>query len=259
MAPRKQHHTARTIWRRLVDEHGAEVAETTVRDYVCARKRRVGWPVGDVFVPQIHAPGAGAEVGSARLLTFLSFARELVEFGKLSDGFLVARGRVLTQLMERWVGHYEQHRAAPRATEVHELSVALRRRFRRRSGPVTSVAVQAVCTLVLEVVLVLNHASDGRMEERLRRVDAPGTRGVFGDPTRSHPMAPFGRLLLRERVVHVIDHRVGRVVIIEYLHQGVCRLAAVNYGRKRAEIPREKPQRHLQLSSKGDDIDPNSD
>jgi transposase len=61
-APRKQRHTAKRIWRRLVDEHGAEVAETTVRDYVRRRKRALGWPVADVFVPQTHAPGAGAEV-----------------------------------------------------------------------------------------------------------------------------------------------------------------------------------------------------
>jgi len=60
--PRKQCHTAKRIWRRLVDEHGADVAETTVRDYVRARKRRMGWPVADVFVPQTHAPGAGAQV-----------------------------------------------------------------------------------------------------------------------------------------------------------------------------------------------------
>src|SRR6266511_2527829 len=33
-APRKQRHTAKRIWQRLVDEQGAEVAETTVRDYV---------------------------------------------------------------------------------------------------------------------------------------------------------------------------------------------------------------------------------
>src|SRR6266545_4174793 len=61
-APRKQRHTAKRIWRRLVDEHGADVAETTVRDYVRARKRQLGWPVGEVFVPQVHAPGAEAEV-----------------------------------------------------------------------------------------------------------------------------------------------------------------------------------------------------
>ncbi len=59
---RKQRHTAKRIHRRLVDEHGAEVAETTVRDYVRARKRQMGWPGGEVHVPQVHAPGAGAEV-----------------------------------------------------------------------------------------------------------------------------------------------------------------------------------------------------
>ena len=61
-APRKQRHTAKRIWSRLVDEHGAEVAQTTVRDYVRARRRQMGWPVGDVFVPQNHEPAAGAEV-----------------------------------------------------------------------------------------------------------------------------------------------------------------------------------------------------
>src|SRR3954447_2685787 len=61
-APRKQRHTAKRIWRRLVDEHGADVAETTVRDYVRARKRVMGWPVGEVFIPQVHAPGVEAEV-----------------------------------------------------------------------------------------------------------------------------------------------------------------------------------------------------
>ena len=67
-APRKQRHTAKRVWRRLVDEHGAEVAETTVRDYVRGRKRAMGWPVGEVFVPQVHDPGVGAEVdwGEAR-------------------------------------------------------------------------------------------------------------------------------------------------------------------------------------------------
>jgi transposase len=61
-APRKQRHTARRIWRRLVDEYGAEVAEPTVRGYVGMRKRAMGWPVGEVFVPQVHDPGVGAEV-----------------------------------------------------------------------------------------------------------------------------------------------------------------------------------------------------
>lgn len=61
-APRKQRHTAKRIHQRLVDEHGAQVAEVTVRQYVRARKRQLGWPVADVFVPQHHEPGATAEV-----------------------------------------------------------------------------------------------------------------------------------------------------------------------------------------------------
>jgi transposase len=61
-APRKQRHTAKRIWRRLVDEHGADVAEVTVRQHVRRRKRELGWAVGEVFVPQVHAPGREAEV-----------------------------------------------------------------------------------------------------------------------------------------------------------------------------------------------------
>ncbi|MCA1698324.1 MAG: IS21 family transposase, partial [Actinobacteria bacterium] len=60
-APRKQRHTARRVWQRLVEEHGAEVAESTVRDYV-RRRRRELCPPSDAFVPQAHDPGSEAEV-----------------------------------------------------------------------------------------------------------------------------------------------------------------------------------------------------
>jgi transposase len=61
-APRKQRHTAKRIWERLRDEHGADVAETTVRQYVRRRRRELGDPVDEVFVPQVHEPGVEAEV-----------------------------------------------------------------------------------------------------------------------------------------------------------------------------------------------------
>jgi hypothetical protein len=61
-APRKQRHTAKRVHRRLVDEHGADVAEVTVRQHVRQRRRELGWAVGEVFVPQVHAPGREAEV-----------------------------------------------------------------------------------------------------------------------------------------------------------------------------------------------------
>ncbi len=57
-APRKQRHTAKRIHQRLVDEHGADVAESSVRQHVRLRKRELGFAVGEVFVPQSHTPGA---------------------------------------------------------------------------------------------------------------------------------------------------------------------------------------------------------
>ncbi len=70
-APVKQRHTARRVWQRLVDEHGADVAEVTVRQHVRARRRELGWPVGEVFVPQVHAPGVEAEVDWGEALVVL--------------------------------------------------------------------------------------------------------------------------------------------------------------------------------------------
>jgi len=41
-APRKQRHTAKRVWERLRDEQGAQVAPSTVRDYVRRRRRELG-------------------------------------------------------------------------------------------------------------------------------------------------------------------------------------------------------------------------
>jgi transposase len=60
--PRKQRHTARRIWQRLVAEHGAGVAEVTVSRYVARRRAELGLEQVQVMVPQAHAPGAEAEV-----------------------------------------------------------------------------------------------------------------------------------------------------------------------------------------------------
>ena len=61
-APRKQRHTARRVWQRLVDEHGAEVGESTVRRYVAEVRRRMDVPLVEVMVPQHHPLGDEAEV-----------------------------------------------------------------------------------------------------------------------------------------------------------------------------------------------------
>jgi transposase len=65
-APRKQRHTAKRIHERLVDERGADVSERQVRRYVRERRRALGLPVDEVFVPLCHEPGAEAEVDWGR-------------------------------------------------------------------------------------------------------------------------------------------------------------------------------------------------
>jgi transposase len=60
--PRKQRHTARRVWQRLVAEHGAALAEVTVSRYVARRRAELGRDRVEVAVPQDHQPGAEAEV-----------------------------------------------------------------------------------------------------------------------------------------------------------------------------------------------------
>jgi transposase len=60
--PRKQRHTARRVWQRLVAEHGASVSEVTVSRYVARRRTELGLDRAEVSVPQAHPPGAEAEV-----------------------------------------------------------------------------------------------------------------------------------------------------------------------------------------------------
>jgi transposase len=59
--PRKQRHTARRIWQRLVAEHGAVVSERQVARYVRERRRELG-ELGEAFVPLIAEAGVEAEV-----------------------------------------------------------------------------------------------------------------------------------------------------------------------------------------------------
>ena len=61
-APRKQRHTARRVWQRLVDEQGALVAESTVRAVVAEIKAELESGTRLVTVPQAHPPGDEAEV-----------------------------------------------------------------------------------------------------------------------------------------------------------------------------------------------------
>jgi transposase len=90
MAPKKQRHTARRIWQRLVDEHGAELSETTVRRYVRLQKGRSAVALSEVMVPQTHPLGYEAEVDfgmvtvrlAGKMVTAWMFVMRLSASGK---------------------------------------------------------------------------------------------------------------------------------------------------------------------------------
>ena len=70
--PRKQRHTARRAWQRLVEEHRAEVSETTVRRYVAIVRARQQLPLVEVMVPQDHPLGDEAEVDFGTASVYLA-------------------------------------------------------------------------------------------------------------------------------------------------------------------------------------------
>jgi transposase len=61
-APRKQRHTARRVWQRLLEEHEAVVAESSVRNLVARLRLEISGARGQVMVPQTHPPAEEAEV-----------------------------------------------------------------------------------------------------------------------------------------------------------------------------------------------------
>jgi transposase len=71
-APRKQRHTARRVWQRLVEEHAADVGESTVRRYVAEVRRRQSVPLIEVMVPQHHPLGMEAEVDFGSIHVYLA-------------------------------------------------------------------------------------------------------------------------------------------------------------------------------------------
>jgi transposase len=76
-APRKQRHTARRVHARLIDQHGlTEITYSTVRDYVHERRPQIWAEAGrspdEVYITQVHEPGAHAEVDYADLWVVLN-------------------------------------------------------------------------------------------------------------------------------------------------------------------------------------------
>ena len=73
--PRKQRHTARRVWQRLVAEHGATCSEVTVSRYLARRRAELGVVDIEVCIPQTHPPGAEAEVDFGEFYSSLPGSR----------------------------------------------------------------------------------------------------------------------------------------------------------------------------------------
>jgi len=69
--PKKQRHTARRVFQRLVEEHDAEVSESSVRRYVGSVKKHQALSLPEVCVPQHHPLGEEAEVDFGQVSFFL--------------------------------------------------------------------------------------------------------------------------------------------------------------------------------------------
>ena len=78
-APRKQRHSARRVWQRLVEEHGADLSEPTVRRFVAEVRARQEFPVAEVAVPQHHPLGEEAEVDFGTATVILAGAATEVQ------------------------------------------------------------------------------------------------------------------------------------------------------------------------------------
>jgi transposase len=78
--PKKQRHTSRRVWQRLVEEQGADVGESTVRRYVAEVRRRQPTALREVTVPQTDPLGQEAEVDFGMVTFYLD--------GLLTEGWM---------------------------------------------------------------------------------------------------------------------------------------------------------------------------
>ena len=113
-APRKQRHTARRVWQRLVAEHGAVVSERQVSRYVREKRRELG-DVGGVFVPLVADAGVEGEVDWGQATVILRGEETVVHLFEMRACFSGA-GFVMAFLDETQQAFLEGH---VRALEWH--------------------------------------------------------------------------------------------------------------------------------------------
>ncbi len=150
--PRKQRHTARRVWQRLVEEHGADVAESTVRPFVAAVRRELSELVDDANELVWAAEELELNAGQADAVALLALvAGQDVEPGERPGQWRIAQRtapeRIVSTvdavpphsqdrpLLPRRLQGARRHRARHRAG--HRLRPDLRQHLRRRGRPGT--------------------------------------------------------------------------------------------------------------------------
>ncbi len=132
-APRKQRHTARRVWERLVDEYGATVAEATVRAYVGRVRRELESGRSVVTIPQLHPPGEEAEVDFGGVSVWLDgvlielsmFVLRLSHSGRAVHVCFPGEGQ--EAFLEGHTLAFERLGGVPRRIRYDNLSSAVRR------------------------------------------------------------------------------------------------------------------------------------
>lgn len=136
--PRKQRHTARRVWQRLVAEHGATVAEVTVSRYVARRRVELGLDSVEVTVPQTHPPGTEAEVDFGEFYATVAgvWTRLWMFVMRLSHSGRAFHVAFATQAQEAFLqGHvaaFAHYGAIPRRIRYDNLKPAVVRVLRGR-------------------------------------------------------------------------------------------------------------------------------
>jgi len=78
--PKKQRHTARRVYNRLVSEHGYEGGESTVRRYIRTAKREFGFTVDQAYVPCDPEAGYEAEVDWGSATAMIGGKRTVIKY-----------------------------------------------------------------------------------------------------------------------------------------------------------------------------------
>jgi transposase len=138
VAPRKQRHTARRVWQRLVDEHGAEIGESTVRRYVTEVRRCQEVPLVEVMVPQRHVLGEEAEVDfgtihvhvAGLLVELQLFIMRLSASGRAYPRAYLSEGQEV--FLDGHVRAFEHFGGVPERIRYDNLKAAVARMLRGR-------------------------------------------------------------------------------------------------------------------------------